>query len=153
MDQPLISGIIERTKDYDKVAASGLRPLLVKLSAKEAKWSVKKCSRQPTAYRSWCDEGVGQEVQALYSGEPGRREWSAVAAILKHRTLAADALEQGLLGGAIDGSEGSKGTGLMAALMPRLSGSSPGEHTCDCADERIPEHLSMFRRAPASLSQ
>lgn len=115
---------MDRTKDTGKIASYGLTPMLLRLS-EDDRWSLRNCKHRPTSIRSWNDEGVGQEVQALYSGEPGEREWSRVEAVLG--ALAQDALEQGLLGVKTDQGDGKGGKGLMAALVPRLSGDSPGE--------------------------
>lgn len=144
IDHPGIRPIIDRTRDKGKLAVLGLSPLLIRLAARDATWSMEACKLKPASTRTWSDEGVGAEVQALYTGQPNEREWSVITAILRTGALSAETLQQGLLDGRLDTGGGKPAKGLMSVLGSRLSGSSPGEYSEITAHDRIRKHLCML---------
>jgi len=106
--------------------------LLSSASAKCRSWAISQipaCARRPVSFEHWCDSGLGEQVQALYTGtgDASQEErFKGMEALLRCGALSADAVEKGLIEGRlqVDGEESGQ-QGFMVMLSHLLG--SPSE--------------------------
>jgi senataxin len=118
------------------ITSYGLNPLMVRLlssaSAKRRSWAISQipaCARRPVSLEHWCDSGLGEQVQALYTGtgDASQEErFKGMEVILRCGALSADAVEKGLIEGRLqpEGEDGGQ-QGFMVMLSHLLG--SPSE--------------------------
>ncbi|ORY29551.1 SEN1 N terminal-domain-containing protein [Naematelia encephala] len=123
------------------IVALGLTPVLIRLlsSPNEARRDFARtllpaCVRRPLSFDEFSDNGIGHEIQALYTGGDsiaiGER-WSSVVELLKSKSLSDEVVNRGLLRG-----EGLNSSGrlIMSILSSHLGSDSP----------KFPLYLSCF---------
>jgi senataxin len=130
------------------ITALGLSPMVVKLLSSPRtdlrRWALKQIpamSRRPLSFEGWCENGVGVEVQNLYLGDGDllvKERWSTLETLIQSGCLSVDAIQQGLLGGRTEVTEGClTGKGIMAVLCGMLGGEADCEYLtlrCELAE-------------------
>lgn len=133
------------------ITGTGLSPLLVRLLSspkdKRRTWAISHlpaCARRPLSFEEWCHSGVGEEVQALYSGTGGAStadRLAGIEALLRSGALSPQVVEKGVLGGQLDEiSQDRSEQGLMATLSHLLGGQRDREIKSLCCRSYVVEN-------------
>jgi len=118
------------------ITSYGLNPLIVRLlssaSAKRRSWAISQipaCARRPVSFEHWCDSGLGEQVQALYTGTGDASQAErliGMEVILRCGALSADAVEKGLIEGRLEPEGEERGQQGFMSMLSHLLG-SPSE--------------------------
>jgi senataxin len=122
------------------ITSFGLNPLIVRLlsspKAKRRTWALSQlpaCARRPLSFDHWCDFGIGEQIQALYSGTGGTSQadrLEAMEALLRCGALSVEAIHQGLIEGKLDKDGEEHGQGGFMSMLSHLLGSPSEGQSC-----------------------
>jgi hypothetical protein len=150
------------------ITSFGLSPLMIRLlssaSAKRRSWALSQlpaCSRRPVSFDHWCDSGLGEQVQTLYTGtgDASQEErLKGMEALLRCGALSADATEKGLIEGRLqqEGDENGQ-QGFMSFLShllgsPSACKSKSRPNWTTLTSPRLPNDSELLRATSIDLS-
>lgn len=115
------------------ITSYGLSPLIIRLlsspKAKRRTWAVSQlpaCARRPLSFEHWCESGIGEQIQALYTGtgDVGQADrLEVMESLLRCGALSVETIHRGLIEGKLDRDGEEHGQAGFMSMLSHLLGS------------------------------